>query len=261
MLIFSTSFLKRWQQSLPEHVYIPVRDDSSSDTEEQKADHLPMRRARGRSVVNVLFLAILWLSTAALSGWLFPALVGRWFSSQSEPEPRQFYPEIPSKSYVFGENPAFAQEYSVESNLAWDSLMPPGHGRVMIPNPWEYGLEQSGQPTHPDVDEYGVSVFHQLHCLGVLRLGWHALQADLDASIQPKPIHLGRRAAVHCFDFLRQSLMCAADTTIEPIRRFGPQGQILQAHGWGVEHVCRDWDGVWDWTVRWHAESNRTGIL
>ena len=33
------------------------------------------------------------------------------------------------------------------------------------------------------------------------------------------------------------------------------------AYGWGVEHQCKDWEGVWKWTMKYHAHDNRTGIL
>ena len=49
----------------------------------------------------------------------------------------------------------------------------------------------------------------------------------------------------HCIDFLRQMLMCHADTTIEPVE---PQlGGIV---GFGIKHECKDWDYIYDWVVK-----------
>lgn len=46
----------------------------------------------------------------------------------------------------------------------------------------------------------------------------------------------------HCFDYLRQSLMCAGDMTIEWPRE-EEDGSRFAFDGWGVEHQCKDWVG------------------
>lgn len=51
----------------------------------------------------------------------------------------------------------------------------------------------------------------------------------------------------HCFDFVRQALMCAADVTLE-----GPveiQGTQVFA-GWEAPHQCTKWDEVWSWAEK-----------
>jgi hypothetical protein len=55
----------------------------------------------------------------------------------------------------------------------------------------------------------------------------------------------------HCFDYIRQSLMCHADMTLEPFlesdgRTLRPQG----SSGWGVPHICNDYDGLVEWVER-----------
>jgi Mycotoxin biosynthesis protein UstYa len=55
--------------------------------------------------------------------------------------------------------------------------------------------------------------------------------------------------------------MCTADTTMEPARYRGRDGVVRTAHGWGVEHQCKNWGGVWEWAMEHHAHDNRTGIL
>lgn len=48
----------------------------------------------------------------------------------------------------------------------------------------------------------------------------------------------------HCFDYLRQAVMCSADMSLEKAR-IDEQGKIeLAVDGWGVEHKCRSWDAV-----------------
>jgi hypothetical protein len=38
----------------------------------------------------------------------------------------------------------------------------------------------------------------------------------------------------HCFDYLRQSIMCSADMTLEH----------TNGTGWGVQHECRNMDDI-----------------
>ena len=52
----------------------------------------------------------------------------------------------------------------------------------------------------------------------------------------------------HCFDYLRQSLMCAADLTLEGAR-VEPDGSRVTIDGWGVTHRCRRWEDVVDFAV------------
>lgn len=54
--------------------------------------------------------------------------------------------------------------------------------------------------------------------------------------------------AGHCFDYLRQAIACAVDTTLEPRDEVHSGVQ-----GWGVEHRCRNFEAVREW-----AESQRS---
>lgn len=49
--------------------------------------------------------------------------------------------------------------------------------------------------------------------------------------------------ARHCFDYLRQALMCAADNTIEP-----GNSTVHGVTGIGAVHQCRDYDRLVTWT-------------
>lgn len=86
---------------------------------------------------------------------------------------------------------------------------------------------------------YMLSMYHQLHCLGVLREHyWRLLDGalDNDASVieeaDNKRHHTG-----HCFDYLRQSVECSADMTLE-WPRTEEDGRRFKTDGWGVPHVC-----------------------
>jgi hypothetical protein len=60
----------------------------------------------------------------------------------------------------------------------------------------------------------------------------------------------------HCFEYLRQALICAADTNLEDLESFvDDQGNDrVQTDGWGTERVCRDFEAVKVWAERWRTE-------
>ena len=64
----------------------------------------------------------------------------------------------------------------------------------------------------------------------------------------------------HCFDYLRQAILCAGDTTIEWARKSSDGGTDKQVDGWGVEHQCRSSKTIFDFTAKNRAENNADGI-
>ena len=59
--------------------------------------------------------------------------------------------------------------------------------------------------------------------------------------------------SAHCIDYLRQSIMCAADTNLEGETEAGP--------GWGSVHECADYDAVLAWANEHGAQRWRNGLL
>ncbi|KAH6870170.1 hypothetical protein BKA58DRAFT_439723 [Alternaria rosae] len=59
----------------------------------------------------------------------------------------------------------------------------------------------------------------------------------------------------HCFEYLRQALMCAADTNLEDTETEPDEdGDLgIGTLGWGTERVCRDFEAVKEWAVRWRV--------
>jgi hypothetical protein len=55
----------------------------------------------------------------------------------------------------------------------------------------------------------------------------------------------------HCFDYIRQALMCSADATLEPVN-----ADLGGVTGWDGTHVCRDFGSLAQW-----AEDHRTNNL
>lgn len=59
----------------------------------------------------------------------------------------------------------------------------------------------------------------------------------------------------HCFDYLRQSIMCAADSNIEPVDK-----KLGGVTGWGSVRVCRSFDTLVAWASE-HSSGGKTSIL
>lgn len=56
---------------------------------------------------------------------------------------------------------------------------------------------------------------------------------------------------MHCFDYLRQSIMCAADSNLEPFRsRFDGMRPGDGVDGIGSIHQCRKYEDVFAWADR-----------
>lgn len=59
--------------------------------------------------------------------------------------------------------------------------------------------------------------------------------------------------SAHCFDYIRQALMCAGDTTLEGKTEAGP--------GWGSVHECVDYDALLGWANEHSGEKWRNGLM
>ncbi|CAL1709730.1 unnamed protein product [Somion occarium] len=107
----------------------------------------------------------------------------------------------------------------------------------------------------PNKRFFGLSMYHQMHCLDSLR---HAIlgRGHTHASRKRDVEH-----AQHCLNYLRQTILCSADLTLEPEIVEGSQDV---GEGLAVTHVCRDWSKVHafveqnevDWTL-WKNETHR----
>lgn len=52
----------------------------------------------------------------------------------------------------------------------------------------------------------------------------------------------------HCFDYLRQLVMCNLDLTYESAR-VDLDGERRVADGWGTVHQCKDWSAINGWMI------------
>ena len=151
----------------------------------------------------------------------------------------------------------FIEPASPETDFLWNSVMPGKQGTIVIEDPEKYGLQ--GDRNGKGANVWGVSWTHQYHCLVSIsqpRNGqcWHLLIflkqmlrsefwlmvrneskfvgiGDLDTGALP---HLA-----HCFDYLRQSVLCSMDTTIEWPTGDQIMAERLAISGYGISHACK----------------------
>jgi hypothetical protein len=123
-------------------------------------------------------------------------------------------------------------------------------GYVVLPQADRYDLPEPYTVAHDRFNDgpgYMVSVFHQLHCLSYL--AEHFQQGYGGIELSDEVAH----HSAHCFNYLRQGIVCAADTTLEGKTDAGP--------GEGSEHECADYDAVLEWANNHAAYKWREGLL
>ncbi|TFK41685.1 hypothetical protein BDQ12DRAFT_392738 [Crucibulum laeve] len=118
----------------------------------------------------------------------------------------------------------------------------------------------------PNKRFFGIAMYHQLHCLDSLRQAiihgpdWmHHSRRAMMGGADP----LGKRDQVphadHCLNYLRQTILCSADMTLEPELVLGSQDV---GEGLAVTHVCKDWSAVHDFAEKnweeWNQWKNMT---
>ncbi|TCD66343.1 hypothetical protein EIP91_001447 [Steccherinum ochraceum] len=115
--------------------------------------------------------------------------------------------------------------FSLHSDDEWAALIPqPDKGFVSL---------------GPDNQPYVVALYHQLHCLDSFRRA--LLLNDTE--------HAGHFE--HCLKYLRQTLICHADVTLEAAHWVVDDDGINVAvtTGIGVTHACKDWDQLFTWVL------------
>lgn len=78
----------------------------------------------------------------------------------------------------------------------------------------------------------------------------HGKRDDFDLGIDRHP-HVG-----HCFDYLRQSLQCCADSSLEPNKE-----KVVGNPDWGFKRQCRNFPGLKSWAEEWAAVDLPGGFI
>lgn len=135
-------------------------------------------------------------------------------------------------------NTAYSPKNHSDSDELWEAILP-SHGFVAMDRKWAEQRQWPASMYLPSDHSKGVyllEAYHQLHCLRILRKTfWEAVEH------RPFTYHPSSHME-HCFDTLRQSVMCNADNT--PLYTFGDK-----TAGDGQLHRCRDWNELRDFAT------------
>ncbi|KAJ7641908.1 hypothetical protein FB45DRAFT_901322 [Roridomyces roridus] len=169
----------------------------------------------------------------------------RWLQATQSCHPTLLYSpaqdavEYGITSYaITGEDARFHIPPSPSLDAAWDNLY--NFGVTQIPKSKARLLPNKTAAIPGDESNYIIEldVFHNLHCLNMVR---KALHPEHYAGPEIMPLsHLD-----HCVDWMRQSLMCAGDTSAV-VWQWDPVQNITTFQG-SVAHTCRNFDKLREW--------------
>ncbi|KAF7530195.1 hypothetical protein G7054_g9639 [Neopestalotiopsis clavispora] len=162
-----------------------------------------------------------------------------------------FAPSFGSKPTLFQKEPDFNPLHA--NDTRWSELLPElGGGFVRVPSWQSYPLLPAPVRAPSDgTESYNVAVFHQLHCLhSIAELVEELLPMATTTDLSLHILSSRRKHIEHCFEYLRLSVRCCGDTTLEG------QGKTVTPpgiDGFGAVHMCRNIDGISAWAVEHRA--------
>lgn len=211
--------------------------------------------------------AFSWLSNAILLGVILFLLLDKIHNSGRRPayelagDINNVWPELPQQIIEFQPDGRFVGNLTSPTFINdikqhWLELVPKGLGFVEV-------VDYAGRPDIPPPlieykkPVYTTSVTHQLHCMFMIMHGFNDLALNhgrfaMDMAGEDGDEGLTREGEdpvehlSHCFDYLRQAIMCHGDTALEGRQTtFG--SDVGGSDGWNVQHVCKPWDRIHDW--------------
>ncbi|KAL9118983.1 MAG: hypothetical protein Q9187_004463 [Circinaria calcarea] len=210
---------------LPESIqYTRIDDNSSTERRRPRLISWFGKAATGFVICSVV---------ALVSGF-----IGLYFGKQLQHSPpNDWLAPAGTINSTFHYRKQFAAEPTNRTGKIWEIMFPKGRGFIR-------------KDDIANGEIRGVAVFHQLHCLDGLRRGYYAALKSQSPSVHADPAHMR-----HCIDYLRQSLLCCADTNLEHV-----DPNLKGTTGWGFPRKCRDIVRIKDWAEEWRTH-NQTGIL
>lgn len=116
---------------------------------------------------------------------------------------------------------------------------------IYIPNPKKFSLPPGLLSGNHERKKYGLSWTHQTHCLMMIRDEYRLLLSQKSDFVKGEE-NLNREDRerfhhiTHCFDYLRQTVECNADMTVEWAAEEPDElGGLYHINGYGMSHQCR----------------------
>ncbi|KAK3352258.1 hypothetical protein B0T25DRAFT_477578 [Lasiosphaeria hispida] len=154
-----------------------------------------------------------------------------------------FAPRFSQQIKTFVPDPGFVPEngsefFTKEVREKWLSIVPKGLGYVRINDTKGYDNLPTPLLFYPN-STFTTSMTHQIHCL-------HNIVEVVAALTSNQPDMMPMEGAwhlSHCFEYLRQSIMCCGDVALEGQQTTFPEGW-KGSDGWDAKHVCKDYSQV-----------------
>ena len=144
----------------------------------------------------------------------------------------------------------------------WEDLMPgeysnlsghpsltnkDGSGFIDVP---DYTSHTLPPPMHyarnPGQEVFAIAVFHELHCL--MKISEYMDKLIMKIRNRDFTLHEGEIGHNdHCFNYLRNALMCCGDITLEGQASAPMSKDVPGTDGTGAVHVCRNYDEIVAW--------------
>ncbi|EGX95202.1 hypothetical protein CCM_03474 [Cordyceps militaris CM01] len=225
---------------------VPFMGDKTRDSDQRTDRAVLVRRLQQNVVCGVLgFISSSLIFLTILLFTRLPTNTTTCTKPQVLPG-QSFWPEIPDFARVFVDDKDWIDAGEI-GDVLWHDLLPVGGGFVPIPWPRNYALPESapleGNPEQAEL--YATSSVHQLHCLATMR------ETIKSYSQGEEPLYSSGHA-YHCLNYLRQGVLCAADTTLEyghPVWNKEKTSMEYDFAGNGVVHQCRNWNTVKEFLV------------
>ncbi|KAI8948280.1 hypothetical protein F4801DRAFT_557793 [Xylaria longipes] len=236
------------------HHNIHVEDDDDSDANVDdfltQRDYLPTQSRSKKTRLLVAFRTHRWLVDVFLLLVIIILLLEKSWTPrrnyhyyEANGDITGFAPQFSQQIRKFSPDPGFAPEntsefFSGQTRKNWLGITPKGLGYLEVPHPEKYDNLPTKLTTFEDQFVVTTSMTHQLHCLYAIVEAYSALTSDTSRVPEETPWHL-----THCFDYIRQGIMCCGDVALEGEQTTFPEG-FEGSDGWDARHVCKDYDQI-----------------
>lgn len=215
--------------------YMPLHNRGSSCKYEDSTWHIKEKSASSGRLLGICVVLLLLITNLTT---IYHFSVKR----RTEPVPPQYAKTdsiaIDTAWMQFWWNTDYSPKNHSDSDALWDAILP-SHGFVAMDRKWatqQQWPESMYLPSDTTKGIYLLEAYHQLHCLKIIRKTfWEAVE-------RRSYTHHPSGHMEHCFDTLRQSVQCYADST--PLYTFGDF-----TAGDGQLHKCRNWHQLRDFAT------------
>ncbi|KAK5996378.1 Transacylase cctO-like protein [Cladobotryum mycophilum] len=131
--------------------------------------------------------------------------------------------------------------FTREVDEQWEKLLQVGIIRVSEQEMKKIGRPTVEDPLKPGYYVYAIEVWHELHCLSILRTAISYTQLEKEVHVLP---NVTSRHVEHCIDSLRQIIMCRGSTELGSWR-MDKDGEYQPY--FKDPHLCRNYAAIEEW--------------